>query len=84
LQFEKRDFILIGASVMLMLGLSTFIGMAYALAVAFLLYFGTKVLVGRRRRQILDAAGDGLCAECGGRLAGKRCPACDSKTGTND
>jgi len=81
LQFERRDLILIGASVMLMLGLSPFIGMAYALAVAFLLYFGTKVLVGRRRRQISEATGEGLCAECGSRLEGRRCPNCSPSGG---
>ena len=77
MQFERRDLILIGASVMLMLGLSPFIGMAYALLVAFLLYFGTKVLVGRRRRQIIASAGDGLCADCGTRLEDGGCPRCD-------
>ncbi len=78
MQFERRDLVLIGASIMFMLGLSPFIGIGYALAVAFLVYFGVKVFVGRRRRQIMDAAGQGLCAECGARLAGKKCPNCDA------
>ena len=76
MQFERRDLVLAAASVMFMLGLAPFIGIAYALAVAFMLYFGTKVLVGRRRRQLLDSAGEGLCAECGARLEGGGCPAC--------
>ena len=79
LNFEKRDFILVGASILFMLGLSPFIGMAYALAIAFLVYFGIKVFVGRRKRQIQKETGYGICADCGANLDNKKCPNCTSK-----
>ena len=87
LNFEKRDFILIGASIMFMLGLSPFIGIMYSALVAFLIYFGIKVFVGRRRRQILNDDGTStttktsLCAHCGTKLENDRCVNCD--TGNN-
>ena len=69
---------MIGASLMFMLGLSPFIGISYALVVAFFVYFGIKIFVGRRRRQLLEATGDGLCANCGAQLHDKRCLNCNN------
>ena len=85
LEFEKRDIMLVAASVLFTLGLWPFVGLAYAAAIGIMIYFGTKALVSWRRRQILSAAGSGICAQCGGGLEGRRCPNCDvSVGGTKD
>lgn len=77
MKFERRDFILVAASIFLMLGLAPFIGIAYSLAVAFLVYFGIKVFVGRRKQQMLRDAGAGFCAECGTKIVNDTCPSCN-------
>lgn len=59
-----------------MLGLAPFIGIAYALAIAFVTYFGIKVLTGRREQQMLRDAGAGFCAECGTKVVNGACPSC--------
>lgn len=62
---------------MFMLGLAPVLGIVYAVLVAFLIYFGIKVLIGRQRRTILDTAGEGLCADCGQKLDAGKCPQCN-------
>lgn len=79
LDFQRRDLVLVAASVLFMIGLSPSIGVVPALIVAFVIYFGIKVFVGRQRRRILADTGTGLCADCGAKLDGTRCPTCNFK-----
>ncbi len=60
-----------------MIGLSPFLSIAYAMVVAFVAYFGIKVFVGRRKKQIQKAVGEGICAICGSKITQNRCPNCD-------
>ncbi len=47
-------------------------------AIAVAIYFGIRVFVGRRKKQIQNAVGEGVCAVCGEKIINKKCPACDS------
>lgn len=77
MKFEKRDIILIFAVLFIMIGLLPFMAPIYAVIIAVLVYFGLKVLVGRRKRDILQKFGEGLCANCGEKIINKKCPTCD-------
>jgi len=78
LKFEKREILLILGITFLMIGMMAFLPLAYALAIAILIYFGIKVFVGRRKRQIQREVGMGVCAICGTKIVENRCPHCDS------
>lgn len=77
MKFEKRDIVLIFAVLFIMIGLLPFMAPIYAVIIAVLVYFGLKVLVGRRKRDILQKFGEGLCANCGEKIINKKCPTCD-------
>lgn len=59
-----------------MIGLIPFMAPIYAVIIAILIYFGIKLYVGRRKRQIESDVGEGICAECGSRIVDKKCPQC--------
>jgi hypothetical protein len=48
------------------------------LILAVLVFFGIRVFVGRRKRQIQREVGEGVCVGCGAKIIGKKCPNCDS------
>jgi len=50
LRFDKRELILIAGILLFMIGLLPFIPLFYALIIAIGIYFGIKVLVGRRKK----------------------------------
>lgn len=77
MKFEKRDIVLIFAVLFIMIGLLPFMAPIYAVIIAVLVYFGLKVFVGRRKRDILQKFGEGLCANCGEKIINKKCPTCD-------
>lgn len=77
MKFEKRDIILFFAVLFIMIGLLPFMAPIYAVIIAVLVYFGLKVFVGRRKRDILGKFGEGLCANCGEKIINKKCPTCD-------
>ncbi|MDE1768955.1 MAG: hypothetical protein KGI28_00190 [Thaumarchaeota archaeon] len=52
--------------------------LVYAVIIAILVYFGMKVFVGRRKRQIEREVGEGLCVTCGAKIQENKCPNCDS------
>lgn len=75
--FEKREIILIVGILFLMIGMIPFIAPIYAVIIAIAIYFGVRVFVGRRKRQIQKSVGEGVCAVCGQRIIENKCPNCD-------
>ena len=75
--FEKRDILLIVGILFLMIGMIPFIAPIYAVIIAIAIYFGVRVFVGRRKRQIQKSVGEGVCAVCGQRIIKNKCPNCD-------
>ncbi|MDE1813028.1 MAG: hypothetical protein KGH87_01550 [Thaumarchaeota archaeon] len=61
-----------------MIGMMSVLAPAYALVIAVLIYFGIRVFVGRRKRQIQREIGQGICATCGAKIMDNKCPKCDS------
>jgi len=78
LKFEKREILLIVGIFFLMIGMMAFLAPVYALVIAILIYFGMRVFVGRRKRQIQREVGAGICAICGAKIIENKCPNCDS------
>jgi hypothetical protein len=82
MKFEKREILLIVGILFLMIGMMAFLPPIYALVIAVLIYFGIRVFVGRRKRQIQREVGQGICAVCGAKILESKCPKCDSSTTT--
>ena len=61
-----------------MIGMMSFLAPIYALVIAGLIYFGLKVFVGRRKGQIQQEVGKGICVVCGAKIFENKCPNCDS------
>lgn len=59
-----------------MIGLLPFMAPVYAVIIAILIYFGIKLYVGRRQKQIAHDVGEGICADCGAKIIDKKCPEC--------
>lgn len=78
MKFEKREILLIVGIFFLMIGMMAFLAPVYALVIAILIYFGMKVFVGRRKKQIEREVGTGICAICGAKIQENKCPSCDS------
>jgi len=77
LGFEKREIVLIVGVLFLMIGMLPFIAPVYAVPIAIAIYFGIRVFVGRRKKQLQKAMGEGICATCGAKVANNKCPNCD-------
>jgi phosphate/sulfate permease len=77
LAFEKREILLIVGILFLMIGMMPFIAPIYAVIIAVAIYFGVRVFVGRRKRQIQKSVGEGICAVCGQIIIKNKCPNCD-------
>ncbi len=77
LRFDKRELILIAGILLFMIGLLPFIPLFYALIIAIGIYFGIKVLVGRRKKSLQQKIGKDRCAKCGEKIIGQKCPNCD-------
>ncbi len=60
-----------------MIGLLPFLSPVYAIIIAVIAYFGIRVFVGRRKKQIQKAIGEGVCAICGSGIIQNKCPNCD-------
>ncbi len=74
--FEKREIVLIGGILFLMIGMTPFIAPVYAVIIAIAVYFGIRVFVGRKKRQMQKAIGE-VCAVCGEKIIKNKCPNCD-------
>jgi len=77
LNFEKRDILLIAGILLFMVGLIPFMPPIYAMAIAIAIFFGIKVLVGRRKKSFQTEVGEGFCAVCGEKIIDKKCPNCE-------
>ncbi|MEO9307148.1 MAG: hypothetical protein ABI342_02410 [Nitrososphaera sp.] len=77
MKFEKREILLIVGVLFLMIGMMSVLAPIYALVIAILVYFGIKVFVGRKKRQIQKEIGQGICAVCGEKISDGKCPKCD-------
>ena len=77
LRFDKRELILIAGILLFMIGLLPFIPLFYALIIAIGIYFGIKVLVGRRKKSHQQKIGQDHCAKCGEKIISQKCPNCD-------
>ena len=77
MNFEKRDIILIAGILLFMVGLIPFMPPIYAMTIAIAIFFGIKVLVGRRKKAFQSKVGEGFCAVCGEKIIDKKCPNCD-------
>ena len=80
--FEKREIVLIIGILFLMIGMLPFIAPIYAVVISIAIYFGVRVFVGRRKKQIQKAMGEGVCAVCGQRIVNNKCQQCDAKDQT--
>jgi len=70
------------AILFLMIGMLPFMAPWEAIVIAIAIYFGVRVFVGRRKKQIQKAMGEGMCAVCGQRIVNNKCPQCDTKNQT--
>ncbi|MDE1815100.1 MAG: hypothetical protein KGI11_00845 [Thaumarchaeota archaeon] len=61
-----------------MLGLMPFLAPVYAIIIAVVAYFGIRVFVKKRKQQIQNAMGEGICAVCGAKISHGKCPNCDN------
>ena len=77
LKFEKRDVILIVGLLLFMVGLTPFTGLALAMVIVIIMFFGIKVYVKKRKQSIENDVGEGICMECGSKVLDKKCPQCD-------
>jgi uncharacterized membrane protein len=84
LGFEKREIVLIVGILFLMIGMLAMFPMYgwETIVIAIAIYFGVRVFVGRRKKQIQKAVGEGVCAVCGQRIVNNKCPQCDTKNQT--
>ena len=78
LKFERRDILLLVGLLLFMIGLIPFMGIAYAVIIVVIMYFGIKVYVGKKKQSIERDVGEGLCMECGSKILNKKCPNCDN------
>ncbi|MBI3622722.1 hypothetical protein HY212_01405 [Candidatus Pacearchaeota archaeon] len=65
-----------------MIGMLPFMAPWEAIVIAIAIYFGVRMFVGRRKKQIQKAMGEGMCAVCGQRIVNNKCPQCDTKNQT--
>ncbi|MDC6463583.1 hypothetical protein PQY74_03040 [Nitrosopumilus sp.] len=77
MKFERRDIILIAGLILVMLGISPFLGIAYSIIIVLVLFFGIKIFVAKKNQLIQQDVGEGICMECGSKIIDKTCPNCN-------
>jgi len=78
LAYDKRELLLIGGVLFFMIGLlGTGLPLIYSVIIAVAIYVGIKVFVGKRKQALAKQLGQGICADCGSKLEGGKCPNCD-------
>ena len=79
MEFGRRDIILVVGLLLVMIGLMPVVAPIYAIIIVVLVYFGVKLFVARRDQEARKRFGpEGICMECGSKISGGRCPACDA------
>jgi hypothetical protein len=74
---QRRDLILVAGVLLFMIGLlGAGLPLIYSVIIAIGIYVGIKVFVGRSQLAITKAIPEGVCAECGSKIAGGVCPNC--------
>ena len=77
MKFVKRDLILVAGSFLVMLGLTPFMPIIYAVIISIGIFFGIKSFTHSRQRFLEKNIGEGFCAQCGSQIIDKKCPKCD-------
>ena len=79
--FERRSILLIVGILFLLIGLiGAGLPPIYAIIILIVIYVGIKIFVGRRKKMIAKAIGEGICVKCGEKVVNKKCPNCDAKS----
>tara|TARA_B100000029_G_scaffold172276_1_gene168669 strand:- start:4757 stop:5005 length:249 start_codon:yes stop_codon:yes gene_type:complete len=82
LGFQRREILLIFGILFLLIGLiGAGLPPIYAVIISIVIYAGIKIIVGRRKKLIAEAVGEGICAKCGEKIVNKKCPNCDANSG---
>lgn len=77
--YDKRELLLIGGVMFFMIGLlGAGLPLIYSVIIAVAIYVGIKVYVGKRKQMFSRQLGQGMCADCGSKIEGNKCPNCDS------
>ena len=77
--YEKRELLLVGGVLLFMIGLlGTGLPLIYSVVIAVAIYVGIKAYVGKRKRSLAKDIGKGVCADCGSKIDGDKCPNCDA------
>jgi hypothetical protein len=77
----KREWILIAGILFFMIGLlGAGLPLIYSVLIAVAIYIGIKAYVGRKNLKIRQEIPEGICAHCGAKIAGGKCPSCDKTT----
>lgn len=77
--YEKRELLLIGGVLFFMIGLlGTGLPLIYSVIIAVAIYVGIKAYVGKRKHALAKQLGQGICADCGSKIEGIKCPKCDT------
>ena len=69
--------VLIAGLLLFMVGLTPFTGLALAMIIVIIMYFGIKLYVNKRKQSIENDVGEGICMECGSKVLDNKCPKCD-------
>jgi hypothetical protein len=80
LALKRKDFLLIIGILFFLIGLMG-VGLPpiYAIIISITIYFGIRIFVGRRKKMIKKAVGEGICVNCGSKIENQKCPICDRK-----
>ena len=78
MKFIKRDFVLLAATVMIVMAAWMYLDLMYALGIGAGIFFGLKAITAGKQAAIKKQVGEGLCAECGEKVVKGICPNCDS------
>jgi len=74
----KREWILIAGILLFMIGLlGAGLALIYSVLIAVAIYIGIKAYVGRKNLKIRQEIPEGICAHCGAKITGGKCPSCD-------
>ena len=77
--YDKRELLLIAGVMLFMIGLlGAGLPLIYSVIIAVAIYVGIKVYVGKRKQVLSKQLGQGLCADCGSKVEGGKCPNCDT------
>lgn len=57
--------------------LGTGLPLIYSVIIAVAIYVGIKAFVGKRKQSLAKQLGQGICADCGSKIEGDKCPKCD-------